>query len=451
MLAVALIAILGLLMRAAGDFAADGALGGTPAATTLAFGYLLLTAFLVGGVFKRLRLPRLTGYLATGIITGPEVLGLVPAPQVENLRIFNGVAIALIALTAGAEVHLKTMRPLVRSMSWITAYAVFGTSVLLFGFAVAVSPLVPFLQQLDFAETIAAAAVLAITMVAQAPAVVVALRDEMASDGPLTRTVLGVVLLADIAVVVAFGVASSLARLAFGGDASVLHTARLLGWELGGSAVTGVLVGIVLSAYLRVSRSGGGMFVVVVAFIVAEVGLRLQFDPLLVALCAGGFIRNATSRAERLHDAIASASLPVYVTFFAVAGAAIHVRALASIGPIAACFALVRGFGFLAGTRAAARRAGAPEVVYRYGGFGLLPQAGIALALGLILARTFPELGDAAAALVFGVVALNELVGPVLLRVALVRSGEAGAAGSHAAAASPPAALADPPAPASSA
>ena len=65
-------------------------------------------------------------------------------------------------------------------------------------------------------------------------------------------------------------------------------------------------------------------------------------------------------------------------------------------------------------------------MVRKFGGFGLMPQAGLALALALLFTKTFPQFGASASALVFGVVALNELVAPVLFRIALVRSGESG-------------------------
>ena len=74
----------------------------------------------------------------------------------------------------------------------------------------------------------------------------------------------------------------------------------------------------------------------------------------------------------------------------------------------------------------------------RYAGFGLLPQAGLALALSMLFAKTFPEFGAEAAALTLGVVAINEVVAPALYRYALVRSGEAGRKQrAHAPAASP--------------
>jgi hypothetical protein len=87
---------------------------------------------------------------------------------------------------------------------------------------------------------------------------------------------------------------------------------------------------------------------------------------------------------------------------------------------------LVRAAGLLAGSAIGARVADAPPLVRRYAGFGLLPQAGLALALSMLFGKTFPEFGAEAAALTLGVVAINEVVAPALYRYALVRSGEAG-------------------------
>ena len=66
--------------------------------------------------------------------------------------------------------------------------------------------------------------------------------------------------------------------------------------------------------------------------------------------------------------------------------------------------------------------------------------ASLALALALVLQNTFPEpsFGGKASVILFGVVALNEMVAPIVLRIVLLRSGEAGkkqgvdfAAGGH--------------------
>ncbi len=438
-MSILLIIALAALMQAARSFTVDGT-APIGSGTTLAFGYVLLTAFFAGRIFKQIRLPKLTGYIAAGIVIGPSVFGLLSHEMVENLKIVNGVAIALIALTAGNELDFRSFRPLLRSIRWITLIAVVGTSVLL-GIAVfALKGLLPFMADMPLSHAIAVSMVLGVTMAAQSPAVVVALRDEMEADGPVSRTVLGVVVIADLVVILLFALASSVAKSTFGAPGDALDTITRLAWEILGSLGAGVAIGVLLAIYLRKVSSGAALFVVTTTFVMAEVGTRLHFDPLLIALAAGVFIRNLTSTGDKLHHEIEASSLPVYVVFFAVAGANIHLSVLAVVGIPAAIFVLVRGAGLLAGTKIGARIAHAPPEVTRYAGMGLLPQAGLALALALLFAKTFPEFGDDAAALTLGVVALNEIFAPAIYRYALVKSGEAGA---RSATAAPAAASAD--------
>jgi Kef-type K+ transport system membrane component KefB len=394
--------------------------------TSLAFGYLLLTAFFSGRIFRDLRLPMLTGYLAAGVAVGPAALALVDARMIESLELVDGMAVALIALTAGTELELRALRPLWRSIAWITLTAVVGTAVVLAGAVWLARGELPFFDGLAAGPAAAIAALLAIVMVAQSPAVVVALRDEMRADGPVAQTVLGVVVIADLVVILLFAIASPVAKSALGGRADTLAAVGDLVWELMGSLVVGAAMGALLALFLRKVRAGSALFLLTVAFITAEVGRRLHFDPLLLALAAGMVVRNATGAGDELHREIERISLPVYVLFFAVAGAKIDVGVLAIVGLPALLFVLVRAGGFLAGAALGARLARAPDPVRRWAGLGLLPQAGLALALSSLFASTFPELGEHARALTLGVVAINELAAPALYRLALVRSGEAG-------------------------
>lgn len=412
------------LMNALASFRIDSEPGS--AGVSLALGYLLLCAYFVGGVFKQIGLPKLTGYIGAGILVGPPVLGLVNAQMLASLQIVNGVAVALIAMTAGSELEYRAMKPLLRSIRGISIYGVLGTTLLLSAAAFLMRPWLPFMRDLGAGDALVVAAVLGVVMVAQSPAVVVALRDETEADGPVARTVLGVVVIADLLVIVMFALVSSLAKAVLLGSVDTLQTARALGYELLGSLVAGAVIGYLLSLYLRKVQARAGLFVLLVAFVIAEVGQRLHFDPLLVALAAGMFIRNATSVGDELHHHIEAPALPVYILFFAAAGANLHLDVLGIVGVPAVIFVAVRGVGLLLGSSWGARRAGAPEVVQRFAGFGLLPQAGLALALSMLFGKTFPEFGSEAGALTLGVVAINELVAPALYRYALIRSGEAG-------------------------
>ncbi|MFO0573843.1 MAG: cation:proton antiporter [Polyangia bacterium] len=431
MMPILLILALSGLMQAAGSFVilrdrVDAIEALASLGTAQSFGYLMLAAFFAGLLAKRVRLPKLTGYLLLGVLAGPEVWKLIPRGALDKLQLVSGIATALIALTAGTELDLKQFRPLMRTILWLTLIAVMGTTGLLWIAVFLSRPLLPFMQGLPLGQTLAIASVLAVVMVAQSPAVVVALRDEMAAGGPMTRTVLGVVVIADLVVIALFAVASTIAKAAFGNSAGVSGTVRQLAWELLGSIVAGLLIGGVLTLYLKKIRGSAALFILLICCIIAEVGRRLHFDPLLVALAAGMSIRNLTTVGDQLHQAIEASSLPVYVVFFGVAGASIHLDVLTRVGVPALIFVATRATGFLVLGRLGAAAAGAPDAVRRYAGFGLLPQAGLALALSLLFARTFPEFGAEAGALTLGVVALNELLAPALYRAAIVRSGEAG-------------------------
>lgn len=414
------------LMHATRSFAPQDGAGA--AGTAVAFGYLLLSALFAGSIFKSFGLPRLTGYLVTGIVTGPQFLGLVSMPALENLEIFNGMAIALIALTAGAELGVREMKPLLRSIFWLIVVAVLGVMVILSATIYFCRHLLPFFDHLTLIQAVGVAAVLGVTMTAQSPAVVIALRSEMQAEGPVSRTVLGVVVLSDLVVILIFAVVSSLTKTFFGNSADALETAGRLAWEILGSVGAGVLAGLLLGGFFKYVKGGAALFVLAVAFVMAEVGQRIAFDPLIIACTAGALVRNATSFGHKLLEEIEGSSLAVYVVFFAVTGASIHLDALLVVGIPIAIFVLVRGTGFYSLSWVAGTIAGAPLPIRKYVGFGLMPQAGLALALAMLFSRTFPDLGTAAAALVLGGVAINEMVAPVLYRIALVKSGEAGAA-----------------------
>jgi Kef-type K+ transport system membrane component KefB len=423
---VLLLLVIGGLMHATRTFT-QGSEPGT-AGISLGVGYLLISAYLGGRLAADLGLPKLTGYLITGLLAGPYVLSLLSSGMVNNLTLVNGIAVSLIALTAGAELDLRALKPLLRHIAGITVVGVLGTALLLTLTVWLLRAHVPSFAGLDLPQSISVALVLAVVMVAQSPAVVVALKNELGAEGAVMRTVLGVVVLADLLVILLFTITSTVAKAALSGSADLGRAFADFGWEIGGSLTIGAAVGALLALYLKNVKQGSALFLLAVTFVIAEVGGRLHLDPLLTALSAGMFVRNMSSVADILEHQIQSSALPVYVLFFSVAGANLPLGALSRVLVPALILVAVRATGFLLGSRLGARLSGAPDAVRRFAGFGLLPQSGLAIALSLLLRRSFPELGPEASGLTLGIVAINELIAPTLFRQALVRSGEAGRA-----------------------
>jgi Kef-type K+ transport system membrane component KefB len=426
MIAMIFLLCIGGLMHAVRSFTGGVSVGGVE----LAFGYLLLAAYFTGRIFGRFGLPRLTGYIIAGVISGPYVLGLVTADMGKQLKLVSDVAICVLALTAGAELNLKRLRPVMGTLRGITLYAVIGAQLAIAGVLFVLGPmlrLLPFFNGMDFEQMLAVCFVLGVALSAQSPAVVMALLAETGAEGPLSQVVLGSVVLADLVVLLMYSAASTLTSAVIGGGTDVVEAALAVSWELLGSVVFGVAVGMLLGRYVLSIKRGAVLFAVMVCVVVAEIGARIHLDPLIVMLAAGIWLENfsRTNASDLLHG-FESAQLPVFLVFFALAGGKIELGLLVEAALPIALIALTRAGVFYAGTKLACVRAGAPPVVSKYAWFGLVPQSGLALALALLVRDTFPTFGPSAALVVFGVVGVNEVISPVVLRVMLARSGEAG-------------------------
>lgn len=424
MIPLLVLAALGGLMQAARSFAPGTFQAG---GTELAFGFLLLTAYFTGKLVSRVGLPKLTGYIGSGIIVGPYVLELVDKNMTGQLKLVSGITTAILALTAGAELNLKKIRPMMAVIRRVTVFAVFGTMAALTLTLLAIRPLVPFLDTLPLAHAAVVAMTLAVALSAQSPAVVMAMIGETRADGVLTKVMLALVIVADLAVIIMYGVASSIATAVIGGDVNVGAAIGRIAWEIFGSLGVGIFVGAILGLFIQHVGRGVGLFAVMLCFVLAEVGIAVHLDPLVIALAAGIWLENVSKAdAHKLLDGFEAASLPVYLVFFALAGAKLDLSALAAVAAPVAIIVVVRASSFYAGSRVGTRGPGVDPTVRRLAWIGLVPQAGLALALAELVRRAFPAFGDQAFALVLGVVATNELTAPIALRIALLRSGEAG-------------------------
>jgi Kef-type K+ transport system membrane component KefB len=413
---------IGGLMHAVLSFAAVDRQG-----VLLAFGFLLLSAYFAAKVASRFGLPKLTGYLLAGIVTGPHVLDLVVQDTLDHLKVVGGVAICMIALTAGSELNLERVRPLARVLRRLTVFAIVGAMFTLGAAVYLLRPFLPWLSDLPDRQALAIAMLIGVALSAQSPAVVMALVSETRAEGPLTRVTLATVVVADLVVIVVYAIASTAVSAVIGADADIVIIIATAGWELFGSAAIGVGIGAIIGLFLLHVSRGASLFAVMICLVVAEVGQRIHLDPLIVMLAAGVWLENV-SRADssKLLGDIESASLPVFLVFFALAGAKIDLALLyASLVPVV-ILAAARAGSFFVGAAVATRVDGVDPAVRRFAWAGLVPQAGLALALALLVQKSFPTFGDDAAVILFGVVGFNEMIAPVILRAVLIRTGEAG-------------------------
>lgn len=395
---------------------------------TFLLGFLLLAAHLAGSVARDLGLPRITGYILGGMALGPYGLALVTETEIEGLGLIDDIAIALIAFSAGAELKMSEVREQGRSIASILSVEMIAVFVVVAGAAFLFMPVFPITVGGGWSETAIIAVVFGSIAIANSPSVAVAVINDTRSKGPVSSTILGVTVLKDVAVILLFAVTLSAARAAFeGGGGLGIDLVERLWWEIGGSIALGAVLGWLVSLYLDRWKREPILFILVTAFVVAYVARLLHMEILLTALTTGLFVQNVSAiDADPFVEAVEANALPFYAMFFSLAGASIHLDELAAFWPVVVGLVALRAFAVWGGTNLGARLGDAPEPVRRYAWTGFVSQAGVTLGMVTIAAEAFPTWGPEMRTLFVAMVAVHELVGPVLMQKGLERAGETG-------------------------
>lgn len=396
--------------------------------TALSVAMALIAATLTGSLFERIRLPRVSGYLLFGLVCGPYLANIVTRPMARELQIINGVAISLIALIAGLEINLAHLRPRAAVMAKVSVLTLGVMYVGLLPLVWSAWHWLPIAPQAEGLTRLALATVTTTLIVSFSPTVTIAVIADTRSRGPLTETVLAIVVLADLALIVCFTLSMQLVRWAAGttagGDVGLF--ARLT-WQIFGSFAFGALLGAVFALYVRYVRVELTIALLVLCVLFAELGPRFDFEPLLTALAAGLVIENVgVAGIEQLKVAVERGALPVLVVFFAAAGASLHLDALAVVGLSAAVISGIRMGLIRTSAYAAGRFTAIENWIAQSMWMGLVSQAGVTLGLTILVAAEFPGWGARVESLIVALIAMHELIGPVLFRTALARAGEIG-------------------------
>jgi Kef-type K+ transport system membrane component KefB len=394
--------------------------------TALALGFALIAAAIAGELSERARLPRVTGYLLFGMICGPYLGNIITRPMARELQLINGLAVVLIAFIAGLEMNFSRLRGRLRAMLELGGVAIAVMYVVLFAALWLAWPWLGIAGELAGVQKVAVVLLLTTVVASFSPTVTIALIAESRASGPLSELALAVVILADLLLIFCFTLTMQLVAYAFGGLREVGVFASLT-WEIFGSFAFGAMAGALFAFYLRHVGREIAVALLGLCALIAGVGAELHLEPLLAALAAGLVVENiAPPRGDVLKDAAERGALPVLVVFFAAAGASLQLDALATIGGIALALSALRMALIWVACRAGNAYARIDPKVGKLVWMGLVSQAGVTLGLTMIVAAKYPGWGTTMQTLMVSLIAIHQLIGPVLFRAALARAGEIG-------------------------
>jgi trehalose 6-phosphate synthase len=397
-----------------------------PPTTALALGFTLVVALVTGEFLRRFRLPRLSGYLLFGVLIGPYLGNVITEPMAGQLQIINSAATALIALIAGLTLNFERLGRRIIGITRMLATTLGVAMLGLFAVAWLAWSSLPVAPDAAGMQKVAMVALFVIIVISFSPTMTAAVISETGARGRLSDLVLAIVVLSDLVVLVLFSLAMQLARVALStGTGTDVNMLVRLAWEIGGAAAFGCLVGALFTLYLRYVAREVTLVLLGVCGLLSQVGATQRFEPLVAAVAAGMVIQNvAVPQGDALKVAIQRGALPVLVLFFVLVGASLRLDALMAIGYVAMALVAVRLALIWLGVMAGLKVSGIDRQTGAYVWTGLISQAGITLGLGSVVAAEFPDWGSQLQMLLIALIAIDELVGPLLFRIGLSRSGE---------------------------
>ena len=381
---------------------------------------MLICGFLMTRVTKKLRLPNVTAYIVAGILLGPFCLHLVPKNIISGMDFIADIALAFIAFSTGEYFKVDTLKKSGPKVLVITVFEALLASAVVFAVTYCILGL-----ELNFSIVLAALAS------ATAPASTVMTIRQTHAKGDFVDTLLQVVALDDIVGLIAYSIAVSVALTSVTGTFSAGNVIKPIVTNIAVFAL-GSLFGVILKLLLQ-KRSTDNRLIVSVALLFAFCGICTLFDvsPLLGCMSMGMVYINLTND-ERLFKQLNYFSPPILLLFFVRSGLNFDLGALVnasgSVGAVSlltvgVVYFFTRIIGKYAGAFLGCRITKKNRLVRNYLGLALIPQAGVAIGLAAMGARTIGgETGRALETIILASSVLYELIGPACAKLSLYLS-----------------------------
>jgi Kef-type K+ transport system membrane component KefB len=378
----------------------------------LSVGMVILLGLLGGKLSHHLKIPSVTGYMLTGLVFGPSVLGLISASTLDDIRMINDIALGLILFAIGGEVELQHLRSMGRKVILIALAESFGAFILVS------------LATMAITSNFGLAILLGSVSMATAPGVTLLVIREYHTKGPLTETLLAIVALNNVICLVLFRLLFAFYSLAHGEPLG--ETSIELVKELAGSVVIGAAVAALITFWEQKIEDLSELLLVIIGGLLLGIGLAktIGISHLIVCLLIGAITNNLSMMHRLVYAELRQTEMPFYIAFFVLSGASLHLGSLAHLGLLGMAYLVARPLGKFIGAWAAAARFGAEPQVTRNLGLTLVPQAGVAIGLVLAVTETHPEMGHIMVTVILSSVIVYEGVGPFLTRLALSRARE---------------------------
>lgn len=395
----------------------------SPVATIIiSVAFMLFFGFLMTRITKKLRLPNVTAYIVTGVLMGPYCLDLIPGQVIGGMDFLADIALAFIAFSTGQYFRFSALKKNGVKVIIITICEAFLASGIVFVLLFVV-------LRLDLVFSLVLAALAAATSSAST---VMTIRQTRAK-GDFVDTLLQLIAVDNIVALLMYSTAISVAAATISGEPFSLTSVVMPLLTNVGVLLLGGVFGFFMKWMIE-DRSTDNRLIIAVAFLFAFCGIcaLLEISPLLGCMSMGTVYVNIAAD-DKLFKQLNYFSPPILLLYFVRSGLNFDLDALFGVSAATGAVPLLlitilyffgriigKYFGSFLGCLFVKKK----KEVRNYLGMALVPQAGVAIGLAALGARTLGgEVGSALQTIILSACILYELIGPACAKLSLYLSG----------------------------
>ena len=392
---------------------------------------IICIAFVVGKIAAKLKLPAILGWLVTGVVFGPYLVGIVTA-EIMNANWYK-ITIKLFECFAGVmigrEIVFQKLKQSGKQIIGITFIQSIGT----FLFVSLVFAVLCLWKHIP----VYLAFVFGGIALATAPAPALSIVNEYRTSGPVTKTLIPLAAIDDVIGVAVFFTVISVISSTMGGQSEsplVIIASVCLPF------VIGIGGGLIASFIMKKVKNKKVNFVLLLFFLclVTAIGIvvdifvfhAFKLNYILIGMSFSVVLVNLipAEKTEEIlaeYNGILNLSLVVVIVNL---GMPLDYRLIAGAGLFTAAYILSRAVGKIGNAYIGGKIMKAPESVTKYLGFTLLPHSGVSLVFTGIAATTLSGIDPSLASIVQGTIVaaaiINEVIAVLIAKYAFVWAGE---------------------------
>ncbi|HBN22749.1 MAG TPA: hypothetical protein DD412_05880 [Holosporales bacterium] len=386
----------------------------------IAFGFLFVMSNFLMRFGRRFGLPLLSILLLVGYLLGPSFLGLIEPPSSLWQSFISHTVLSLVGLLIGSKLYSISFDKKALKISLIV---IVGSIVLI------ALPLYFLTHNLFLAILIAVLG--SFTAPTHTITIIEEITPKNTKASSFSNLVLKVVMYGEILIISLFSI------LIFYTDSGPLTESPVakdvflapLKTLFSSLALTGLVVSLISVPTIYMCRlMGRDRFKVPEAFgivlLLAGMSLMLDLSPLLTAIVMGYLITRFTQgRTGTLGD-IENIEWLIFIPFFILAGATLHIQSLLTAGLFGLTFVFARIFArYVCGwvavkTMLPSKKDGTAQWL----GLTLLPQGGVVIGAAWVAGGLFPNEQEIIMLSIIGSTVFFEIIGPILLRAGLLKT-----------------------------